>query len=104
VFDVAVDLRRSSATFGRWVGAVLSATNYRQLWVPPGFAHGFYVLTPTTDLMYKCTDFYAPEHDRTLRWDDPDVGVTWPLPAGQSPVLSPKDAAGLALSDAPVYA
>lgn len=104
VFDVAVDLRRSSATFGRWVGAVLSAANHRQLWVPPGFAHGFYVLTPSADLMYKCTDFYAPEHDRTLRWDDPDVGVAWPLLSGQSPMLSAKDAAGLALSEAPVYA
>jgi dTDP-4-dehydrorhamnose 3,5-epimerase len=104
VFDVAVDLRRSSPTFGRWVGAALSAANHRQLWVPPGFAHGFYVLTPSADLMYKCTDFYVPEYDRTLRWDDPDVGVAWPLPAGQPPMLSPKDAAGLAFSDAPVYA
>lgn len=101
VFDVAVDLRRSSPTFGRWVGAVLSGANHRQLWVPPGFAHGFYVTSESADLMYKCTDLYAPQFDRTLRWDDADVGVDWPLDG--APALSPKDLAGLALRDADTY-
>jgi dTDP-4-dehydrorhamnose 3,5-epimerase len=101
VFDVAVDLRRSSPTFGRWVAAVLSGENYRQLWVPPGFAHGFYVTSDTADVMYKCTDLYAPQFDRTLRWDDPEVGIDWPLKG--APALSPKDQAGLALRDADVY-
>jgi dTDP-4-dehydrorhamnose 3,5-epimerase len=103
VFDVAVDLRRSSATFGRWVGVVLTETNRRQLWVPPGFAHGFYVLTPSADLLYKCTAFYAPQHDRALRWDDPDVNVAWPLLGGRAPILSAKDAAGAAFRDALTY-
>ena len=101
VFDVAVDLRRSSPTFGRWVGAVLSGENHRQLWVPPGFAHGFYVTGESADLLYKCTDLYAPEFDRTLRWDDPDIGITWPLDG--APVLSSKDQVGLALADADTY-
>jgi dTDP-4-dehydrorhamnose 3,5-epimerase len=103
VFDVAVDLRRSSPTFGRWVGEVLSGDNRRQLWVPPGFAHGFYVLSESADLLYKCTEFYVPQHDRTLRWDDSDVGVTWPLLDGCPPLLSPKDAAGLSFRDAPTF-
>ncbi len=102
VFDVAVDLRRSSPTFGRWVGAVLSGENHRQLWVPPGFAHGFYVTSESADVMYKCTDLYAPQFDRTLRWDDPDIGINWPL-FGGPPLLSPKDQAGLALRDADTY-
>lgn len=103
VFDVAVDMRRSSPTFGRWVGAYLSETNHHQLWVPPGFAHGFYVVSPSADLLYKCTDFYAPEHDRTLRWDDPDVGIQWPPMADAHPILSPKDALGHAFRAAPTY-
>ncbi|MBA3317985.1 MAG: dTDP-4-dehydrorhamnose 3,5-epimerase [Gemmatimonadales bacterium] len=102
VFDVAVDLRRSSPTFGRWVSAVLSGENHRQLWVPPGLAHGFYVMSESADLLYKCTDPYAPQWDRTLKWDDPDVGVEWPL-AGGAPLLSPKDQAGVPLRDAEVY-
>lgn len=101
VFDVAVDLRRSSPTFGRWVSAILSGDNHHQLWVPPGFAHGFYVLSETADLLYKCTDLYAPEHDRTLKWDDPDVGVDWPLEG--PPLLSAKDQAGIPLRDADTY-
>lgn len=101
VFDVAVDLRRSSPTFGRWVGAVLSGENHRQLWVPPGFAHGFYVTGESADLLYKCTDLYAPEFDRTLRWDDPEIGITWPLDG--EPALSPRDQAGHALADADTY-
>jgi dTDP-4-dehydrorhamnose 3,5-epimerase len=103
IFDVAVDLRRSSPTFGRWVGAVLSGDHRRQLWVPPGFAHGFYVTSESADVIYKCTDYYAREHDRTLRWNDPEVGVVWPLLDGRAPLLSAKDAAGLALRDAPSY-
>lgn len=101
VFDVAVDLRRSSPTFGRWVGTVLSGDNHHQLWVPPGFAHGFYVLSESADLLYKCTDLYAPQHDRSLKWDDPDVGVDWPLVG--PPLLSAKDQAGVALREAETY-
>lgn len=103
VFDVAVDLRRSSRTFGQWVGYRLSAENKRQLWVPPGFAHGFYVLSERAEFLYKCTDFYAPEHERTLRWDDPQIGIDWPLVREQAPVLSDKDANGVFLQDAEVY-
>jgi dTDP-4-dehydrorhamnose 3,5-epimerase len=103
IFDVAVDLRRSSPTFGRWVGVTLSDENRRQLWVPPGFAHGFYVTSESADIIYKCTDYYAPEHDRTLRWDDPDVGVAWPLVGGHGPLLSLKDAAGVPFREAPGY-
>jgi dTDP-4-dehydrorhamnose 3,5-epimerase len=103
VFDVAVDLRRSSPTFGRWVSARLSGENQLQLWIPPGFAHGFYVLSPSADLLYKCTEYYAPTHDRTLRWDDPDIGITWPLLKEYPPILSPKDAAAPRLHDAPIY-
>jgi dTDP-4-dehydrorhamnose 3,5-epimerase len=102
VFDVAVDLRRSSPTFGRWVGAILSGENHHQFWIPPGFAHGFYVMSESADLLYKCTDLYAPEYDRTLKWDDPDVGVEWPL-SGNALLLSPKDQTGIALGDAEVY-
>jgi dTDP-4-dehydrorhamnose 3,5-epimerase len=103
VFDVAVDLRRSSPSFGHWVGVALSAENQRQLWVPPGFAHGFYVVSESADVLYKCTDYYAPEHERTLRWDDPAVGIAWPLPGDAGPLLSTKDAAGLPLQEAPCY-
>lgn len=103
VFDVAVDLRRDSASFRRWVGVELSDLNHRQLWVPPGFAHGFYVLSEQADLVYKCTDFYAAEHERTVRWDDPELAIDWPLIGTAPPLLSLKDAAGLALGAAPVY-
>ena len=102
IFDVAVDIRPDSPTFGQWVGEILSGENFRQLWVPPGFAHGFYVTAASADLMYKCTDFYAPEHDRTVRWDDPELGIAWPLQGG-APTLSAKDAAGLALHEAATY-
>ena len=104
VFDVAVDLRRSSPTFGRWVGVTLSAANGHQLWVPPGFAHGFYVTSESADVVYKCTDVYAPAHERTLRWNDGDVGVGWPLVGGRAPTLSKKDAAGVSLRHAETYA
>jgi len=97
VFDVAVDLRRSSPTFGQWVGVELSGENFRQLWIPPGFAHGFLVLSETADFLYKTTDYYAPEHERSLLWNDPQVGVDWPLD-GIEPKLAAKDLAGLVLS------
>jgi len=104
VFDVAVDLRRSSASFGEWVGVWLSAERHNMLWVPPGFAHGFYVTSEVADLLYKCTDFYSPKHDRTLRWDDPEVAIAWPLIDGEAPKVSAKDAAGKALRDAETFA
>ena len=103
VFDVAVDIRRSSPTFGRWVGAELSAENHHMLWVPPGFAHGYLVLSDAADFLYKVTDVWAPEHERAIRWDDPTLAVQWPLPAGAQPVLSGKDAAAPALTAAEVY-
>ncbi|HEX2546066.1 MAG TPA: dTDP-4-dehydrorhamnose 3,5-epimerase [Ramlibacter sp.] len=91
VFDVAVDVRRSSSTFGRWTGEVLSEDNGRQMWIPPGFAHGFLVLSESADVLYKATDYYAPEHERCIAWNDPRVGIAWP--AGLQPQLSPRDAA-----------
>ncbi len=103
VYDVAVDLRRSSPTFGRWVGASLSADNKRMMWVPPGFAHGFYTVSPWAELLYKVTDFYAPEWDRTLIWNDPAVGIDWPLVNGQPPILSAKDQLGRQLGDAETF-
>ena len=104
VFDVAVDLRRPSPTFGQWVGEILSGENRHQLWVPPGFAHGFLVLSDTAEFEYKCTDFYAPEFERAVRWDDPDIGIEWPLPGGEMPTLSAKDAAATLLKDAETFA
>ncbi len=103
VFDVAVDIRRSSPTFGRWVGCVLSEENRHALWVPPGFAHGFLALSESVDFLYKCTDFYAPADERAIRWDDPDLGIAWPLPEGATPMLAPKDAAASRFRDAEVY-
>lgn len=103
IFDVAVDLRRSSPTFGRWVGVTLSADNHRQLWVPMGFAHGFYTVSEWAEVIYKVTDFYDPASERTLIWNDPDVGVRWPLREGRTPLLSPKDAQGLQLSKAELF-
>ena len=102
VFDVAVDLRRSSPTFGKWVGEVLSAENQRQLWVPPGFAHGFLVLSDTADFLYKTTDYYAPEHERCVVWNDQALNIAWPL-EGRQPTLSAKDAVGSALADADCF-
>jgi dTDP-4-dehydrorhamnose 3,5-epimerase len=104
VFDAAVDLRSSSPTFGRWVGELLSADNKRMLWIPPGFAHGFYVLSDGAEVIYKVTDYYAPEWDRTLIWDDPRVAIRWPLLDGQPPILSPKDARGLRLEKLETFA
>ncbi|HYW77875.1 MAG TPA: dTDP-4-dehydrorhamnose 3,5-epimerase [Gammaproteobacteria bacterium] len=103
VLDVAVDLRRSSRTFGRCVGDRLSAENRRMLWIPPGFAHGFYVLSESADFVYKCTDFWAPEYERTIRWDDPELAIPWPIPTHAVPLVSEKDADGSAFRDAEVY-
>lgn len=101
VFDVAVDLRQSSATFGQWEGVHLSAGNHRQLWIPPGFAHGFVVLSETADFLYKTTDYYAPQHEACLKWDDPTIGIEWPLEF--SPSLSAKDQQGLPWAEAPKF-
>jgi dTDP-4-dehydrorhamnose 3,5-epimerase len=101
VFDVAVDLRRQSATFGKWVGVILSAENKRQLWVPPGFAHGFLVLKEGTEFLYKTTDYYAPQHERCIRWDDPEIAIEWSLSG--APALSAKDQLGLDFSKADVF-
>lgn len=101
VFDVAVDIRRSSPTFGKWVGANLSAENKRQMWVPPGFAHGFLVLSEFAEFLYKTTDFYAPEHECCIRWDDPAIGIQWPLQG--EPMLSGKDAQGVGLQQAQLF-
>jgi dTDP-4-dehydrorhamnose 3,5-epimerase len=101
IFDVAVDLRRDSKQFGQWVGVELSAENKRQLWVPPGFAHGFLTLTEFAEVSYKVTSLYAPEHERSLLWSDPALGIGWPL-AGE-PILSAKDRAGVPLADAETY-
>ena len=102
VFDVAVDIRRGSPTFGQWVGAELSEDNQHQLWVPPGFAHGFVVLSDSADFLYKTSDYYAPEHERSIRWDDPAIGIQWPLAAHgiDTPILSAKDREGLPLAQA----
>lgn len=101
VFDVAVDLRRSSKTFGKWVGALLSAENKHQLWVPEGFAHGFQVLSEQAEFLYKTTDYWAPEHERCIAWDDTDLAIEWPL--SQEPTLSDKDRQGQRLSEADVF-
>jgi len=106
VFDVAVDLRKQSKTFGQWVGAILSSDNKRQMWVPEGFAHGFLVLKDNTEFLYKTTDYYAPQHERCIRWDDADIGIEWPiasLAANSAPVLSAKDQLGSSLADADVF-
>lgn len=100
VWDVAVDIRRQSPTFGRWVGFELSERNQRQMWVPPGLAHGFLVLSESADFLYKTTDYYAPEFERCIRWDDDTLAIAWPLATHQAPQISPKDAAGVDWSTA----
>ena len=102
VYDVAVDLRQSSPTFRQWVGITLSADNHRQLWVPPGFAHGFYVTSASAEIAYKCTEYYHPEDDHSLLWNDPALGIEWPLTGGE-PILSAKDAAAAKLGDAALF-
>lgn len=101
VFDVAVDIRKSSPTFGRWVGQTLSAENKRQLWIPPGFAHGFLALTASVEFLYKTTDYYQPNAERCVRWDDPAIGINWPQSV--SPVLGARDAAAVSLSQAQLF-
>lgn len=100
VFDVAVDIRKGSPTFGQWVGETLSADNRRQLWLPPGFAHGFLVTSDEAEFQYKCTDFYAPGHERCIRWDDETLKIDWPLSSGLEPIISNKDALGMDFSEA----
>jgi dTDP-4-dehydrorhamnose 3,5-epimerase len=102
VFDVAVDLRKSKPTFGRWIGIELSDDNHRQLWIPSGFAHGYLVLSESADFLYKTTDYYAPEHERCIIWNDPEIAIDWPL--DREPVLSAKDRLGLPFSKAEVFA
>ena len=104
IFDVAVDIRPGSPTFGKWTGARLSADDFRQMFVPPGFAHGFCVLSDSAEVAYKCTDFYSPEHERTLAWDDAALGIRWPLPAGVAPKLSAKDARGASFAEIEKFA
>jgi dTDP-4-dehydrorhamnose 3,5-epimerase len=103
IYDVAVDLRRHSPHFGKWVGETLSSENKLEIWVPPGFAHGFLVTSEAAEVVYKCTDFYAPQSERTLIWNDPQIGIRWPLSAGQTPLLSHKDRLGSVLCDAETY-
>jgi dTDP-4-dehydrorhamnose 3,5-epimerase len=103
ILDVAVDIRKGSPTFGHHVAVELSAENWKQLWVPPGFAHGYLALSEEIDFLYKCTDFYAPEHERAIRWDDAQLGVQWPLPANVTPLVSDKDARAPSFRDADTY-
>ena len=103
VFDVAVDIRKSSPDFGKWVGVVLSQENKKMFWVPPGFAHGFFVMSDQAEFVYKCTDYYAPEYEKSILWNDPAIGIDWPLQEGQSPLLSPKDEAAILLESAKVF-
>lgn len=103
VFDVAVDLRANSPTFGQWVGEYLSEDNKRMLWVPPGFAHGFLVTSETADFQYKCTDFYAPEYERSIHWADKTIAIEWPIPSGVDPLVSQKDKDGVPLEVADTY-
>jgi dTDP-4-dehydrorhamnose 3,5-epimerase len=101
VFDVAVDIRKSSPTFGKWAGTKLSTQNKRIIWIPPGFAHGFLALSEAAEVLYKTTDYYSPEHERTILWNDPDLGIDWPITG--APLLSAKDRAGLPLKQAEVF-
>lgn len=103
VYDVAVDIRKSSPTFGRWVGVELSAENKRQLWVPEGFAHGFYVISESADFLYKTTDYYAPQYERSILWNDSDLAIDWPLVAGGEPTVAAKDGEGASFRDADYF-
>ena len=103
IFDVALDIRRSSPTFGRWIGTYLSTENRCQIWIPAGFAHGFYVTSEWAEIVYKTTDFYAPEWERTILWKDPVIGIQWPLADKEPPILSPKDAQGIPLHQADLF-
>jgi len=103
IFDVAVDLRKPSNTFGKWEGVILSEANKHSLWIPPGFAHGFYVMSDWAEVEYSTTDFYHPEHERTIIWNDPELSINWPIPEGEKPILSEKDSNGKLLKDAETY-
>ncbi len=103
IFDVAVDLRKSSETFGKWQGVYLNEENKNQLWIPPGFAHGFLVTSEWAEIVYSTTDFYAPEYERTLLWNDPQIGIDWPLNSKESPILSEKDLLGIPLSNSEIF-
>lgn len=103
VYDVAVDVRKGSPTLGAWVGHHLSSSNHKMLWIPPGFAHGFYVLSDDTEFLYKCTGLYSPADERTLKWDDRDIGIEWPLIGGRPPLISEKDANGTAFEEAELF-
>jgi dTDP-4-dehydrorhamnose 3,5-epimerase len=103
VFDVCVDIRKSSPTFGRWVGVELTEDNYRQMWVPPGFAHGFYVLSASADFLYKTSDYYVPDLERCLAWNDPGIAISWPIGDNTQPIVSAKDMQGARLADAEVF-
>jgi dTDP-4-dehydrorhamnose 3,5-epimerase len=103
VFDVAVDIRVGSPTFGQWVGEFLSAENKKQLWVPPGFAHGFFVVSEWAEIVYKASDYYSPEWERTILWSDPEIGINWPIVEGEKPIVSEKDALGKLLSEADLF-
>jgi dTDP-4-dehydrorhamnose 3,5-epimerase len=103
VYDVAVDVRRTSPTFGRWVARTLSDENHHMLWVPPGFAHGFLVLSESVDFLYRCTDFYSPAHERAIAWNDPDLNISWPIPPGVAPLLSSKDASAVTFRNAEYF-
>jgi dTDP-4-dehydrorhamnose 3,5-epimerase len=103
IFDVVVDIRRSSETFGKWIGATLSAKNKQQLWLPAGFAHGFYVISEWAEVVYKATDYYSPQKERSILWNDPDLNIDWPILAGFPPSLSKKDLNGLLFKDAEVF-
>lgn len=103
IFDVAVDLRRHSPYFGKWSGVILSAKNKEQLWIPPGFAHGFFTLSETADVLYKTTDYYDAKGERCIRWDDPQLAIKWPIPDGVKPIISEKDKTGLSLKKAEVF-
>jgi len=103
VFDVVVDMRKSSPTFGQWCGTFLSAENKQQIWVPAGFAHGFYVTSPSAEVIYKCTDYYAPEHEKSLLWNEPDLAIGWPITEGELPQLSAKDKVALTFKQSEYY-
>ena len=103
VYDAAIDMRKNSPSFGQWFGTLLSATNKRQLWVPAGFAHGFYVTSESAEFVYKCTDYYAPEHEISVKWDDARLNINWPILANTKPSLSTKDELGLSFNEAPTF-
>ncbi len=103
VYDVAVDIRKSSPTFGKWAARILSEDNKLMMWIPPGFAHGFYVMSDSAEFVYKCTDFYNLDHERTIKWDDPDIAIPWPIAKGEAPLLSPKDCNGITIMEADIY-